>query len=134
LEKRRIVDQRRGEVREALASLAHLLCRQGSVVAKRRRRGGCEYGPFFFVAYRDEAGKQRSIYVGAEGKFVEEIRQALADLQAPLRDKRRLIRVRKMLAHNLRGAHGALDRELASLLLWRKGSEVRGWNETTLRP
>jgi hypothetical protein len=130
LENPDFVDQHRAAVLARLVQLHHHLCRQGPVVRTRRRRGqGAVAGPYFAVAYRDDDGRQRSVYLGPESDLVTEVRELLAEYRRPLREQRDLARARAALRRALRAERAQLDRQLAQVGLTRKGGEIRGWSK-----
>jgi hypothetical protein len=131
LENPEFVDQHRAAVLARLAHLRRFLCRQGAVVRTRRRRNqDAAAGPYFAVAYRDDEGRQRSVYLGPESDLVAEVRELLAEYRRPLREQRDLARVRAALRRALRAERAQLDRQLAKVGLARKGAEIRGWRST----
>ena len=85
MEKPSFVDQRRAAVGTFLAAHAASLARQGAIVPTWRRRG-----PYFLLTCRDEAGRQRSVYLGPRGPIVDETRNALRRLQSPRRQRREI--------------------------------------------
>jgi hypothetical protein len=129
LENPDFVDQQRAAVLARLVQLRRYLCRQGAVVRTRRRRRGGDAvaGPYFAVAYRDDEGRQRSVYLGPESYLVADVRELLAEYRRPLREQRDLARVRAALRRALRTERAKLDRQLAKVGLARKGAEIRGW-------
>jgi hypothetical protein len=126
LEKATTVAQKRRDVFQFLAARADLLCQQGSVQASWRSYRGKSLGPFFRLVYR-QGGAQRSLYLGADPALAAEVRQALEELQRPLRDRReheqRLAAARAEFKEQRR----AFDRELFSFGLHLKGNQIRGW-------
>jgi hypothetical protein len=132
LENRNSVDQRRQAAARFIAAHRALLARQGSFAATWRTRAGRRTGPYFLLVVRDAQGRQRSVYLGVNGKLAEEVRAELARLQAPERERRVFCRVKRQLRRALARAQQELDRQLAPAGLWRKGSEIRGWR--TLPP
>jgi hypothetical protein len=127
LENQRSVDQRRKRVETFLAERSAPLARQGAVVATWRRRGGRRVGPYFLLVCRSAAGRQASVYLGPTSALVEDVSKKLAQLQAPLQERRALDLVRRQLRQELKIAQKALAAELAQVGLFRKGSEIRGW-------
>jgi hypothetical protein len=126
VEKAESVDQRRARVLAFLAGHAEALCRGGSVQQSWRYRGGRRLGPFFRLAYR-EGAKQCSLYLGRDPALAGEVRAALRQLQAPLRQQREADHRLAEIRAELRQQRRALDGELAQRGLRRKGSEIRGW-------
>jgi hypothetical protein len=128
VEKQNSVDQRRLAVRTFLTAHAASLASQGAVVPTWRRRGRRRLGPYYLLVCRDEAGRQRSVYLGPSGPIVDEAREALGRLQAPRRQRREIEAVRQALRRELAKSRSELDAELAKIGLKRKGSEIRGWS------
>jgi hypothetical protein len=126
MEKDDFVDQRRAAVRQLVAEHAALSGRQGSVQASWRWRRGKKLGPFFRLSYR-RGETQASFYLGADEALAEEVRQLLAPLQAPLRQRlereRRLAQARALLRQHKQD----FRQEISHLGLTLKGSEIRGW-------
>jgi hypothetical protein len=128
MEKRNSVDQRRLAVGTFLAAHAANIARQGTIVQTWRRRGRRRLGPYYRLVCRDEAGRQRSVYLGPSGPIVDEARDALRRLQSPRRQQREIEGARQALRRELAKSRLALDAELAKIGLQRKGSEIRGWS------
>jgi hypothetical protein len=135
LEPRFPVDQQPHPALQILAARPGLFTQQGSVVAAWRRHGTKTYGPYYRLAYRD-AGRQISIYLGRDdkpGHLVERVRQQLAALQAPSRQRRALDRLSRTIKSALRVQKTKLDAQLRPFGLRLKGFEVRGWRTSPLR-
>jgi hypothetical protein len=122
------VDQRRVAVEQFVAAHRQQLLHQGAIVPKWRQRGARKVGPYFLLVVRGADGRQHSVYLGQPGPLVDEVRQMLADLQAPNTERRQLALVRKQLRTALKQSKQQLDRELAKAGLYRKGHEIRGWS------
>jgi hypothetical protein len=120
------VAQKREEVLKFLADHAALLARQGSVQESWRLYRGERLGPYFRLLYRRDR-KQQNLYLGADRALAEEVRTALEGLQAPLRERRELARLRAQARAALRAQKRELDQELRRLGAHLKGFEVRGW-------
>jgi hypothetical protein len=119
------VGQKRAEVLGLLAARAPLLARQGSVQGSWRFYHGRRRGPYFRLVWR-EGGRQESLYLGADRALAEEVRRALAELQAPLREQRALDRLRTLARAALKRHKRDLDRELRRRGAYLKGYEIRG--------
>ena len=130
-EKRRTDDQRRAAIGQFLANHGLLLARQG-FVAKSWRCGERRSGPYYRLAYRDETGRQRSIYLGVDGELAAQVRQRLAELQT-VKERRLLAKARRAARRALREAMKALECELAQLGLYLWGNEIRGWHSWTAK-
>ncbi len=128
MEKRNSVDQRRLALETFLAAHAASLARQGAIVPTWRRRGRRRLGPYYLLVCRDEAGRQRTVYLGPSGPIVDEARDALRRLQSPRRQRREIEGARRALGRELALSRSVLDAELAKVGLTRKGSEIRGWS------
>lgn len=115
-----------------IASEPRLFARQGAVVATHRRAGGRTYGPYYHLKYR-QAGRHRSIYLGPAGLLVEQVRQALAALQEPVRQGKIADRMCREAAASFRAARRGLNGALGSLGLRLQGAEVRGWRSSPMR-
>jgi hypothetical protein len=127
LEKSHFVDQRSRAVADFITVHAERLAKQGSIVAKWRRRDGHWLGPYYFLASRDAAGRQRAVYLGRRGAVVASVSKRLDSLQRPRRQRRAIEAARKLLRRGLAAAKRQLDVELAKVGLRRHGHEVRGW-------
>ena len=132
-ENRKSVDQRRQVAARFIAEHRELLARRGSLVATWRSRAGRRTGPYFLLVVRDEQGRQRSVYLGADEKLADEVRAELAALQTPERERRVFCRVKRQLRRALKAAQRDLDAHLPPGL-WRKGSEFRGVRTLSLTP
>ena len=132
LETERIVDQQTHPALALIARRAELFARQGSIAAAWRRRGSRTYGPYYRLCYRED-GRQRSVYLGREGTLVAQVRQTLADLQRPLRQRRAVARLQRQVKTSLRAEKGRLNRHLCRLGLRLQGFEVRGWRTSPTR-
>ena len=137
-----------------MAARSDLFARQGAVVAtwrlvgcvKRTRSARCvsrtllpsigegtgRYGPYYCLSYRDE-GRQRSVYLGREGPLVQEVRERLADLQRPLRQRQAINRLRRQVRAALTVHKARVDAQLRPLGLRLQGFKVRGWRTSLLR-
>lgn len=121
--------RRSAEVARFLSEHAELLARQGAVTAAWRRRGDRQAGPYYSLVCRDADGRQRSVYLGRAGALVDAVRRAVAELQAPLRERRRLAQICRTLRREAAAARRQLDEELRPLGLRRQGHEIRGWSQ-----
>ena len=119
-------DRRRQRVLEFLDAHREDFTQQGAVVASFRRRGGRMVGPYFRLAFREGRG-QRSVYLGAEGELVAEVREVLQRIQAPWRERQAIQRNKKMIRKALAQCKDELRRELGRRGLRLQGYEVRGW-------
>ena len=131
LENRQSADQHPHPALALLAARPELFARQGSVVASWRRRGTKTYGPYYRLIYREE-GRQRSLYLGGAGGLVEEVRGRLLALQAPLRSRRAMGRVRRHAAAAVRASKAQLNLQLRPWGLRLQGFEVRGWRRSPI--
>ena len=113
-------------IAERILALKDVFARSGTIVATWRWRGQERYGPYYRVAYRCE-GRQRAIYLGRCGELVEKVRALLAELQEPLRFKRRLAEMRRAVTQALRKVKAELDRAFGALGFYARGFEMRGW-------
>lgn len=108
-----------------IAAQPRLFARQGVVVANWRTRRGRRVGPYYELSYR-EARRQRSIYLGRPGPLVDQVRQALAAVQGPWREREALRRARRSVSAALRVQKAELAARLQRIGLRLKGYEVRG--------
>lgn len=128
-ENRPFVDQRAAarweRVKKTVLAAPSRFAAQGAVVAGWRERGGRRLGPYYRLAYR-EGGRQRSIYLGRYGELVRRVRALLVGLKRPLRERRRMRRLKAQ----VRAALGRCKARVAELLApWgvrTKGFEFRG--------
>jgi hypothetical protein len=67
------------------------------------------------------------VYLGRDPALAEEVRAALREMQRSLEEKRGLRRQVQAARKVFRDQQRELDRELARVGLYRKGSEIRGW-------
>lgn len=116
----------------AIAANPWLFARQGAVVASQRRVGQCMYGPYYHLDFR-QAGRHRSIYLGRPGPVVEQVRQALAAVQGPVRERDALGQIEREARASLRIARRGLNGALGALGLRLQGAEVRGWGTSAMR-
>jgi hypothetical protein len=121
------VDQRRQAVETFIHTHAERLAGQGAIVRTWRRRDGRKLGPYYLLVVRDAAGRQRSVYLGAAGPLVDEIRERLNSWQRGRRECWNVAAARKSLRRAVANGNQVLDGELAALGLYRKGFEIRGW-------
>lgn|GEM_PF-3323445 len=126
MENRKTVDQP-AKLEQFLTQYRDRLAVQGTIVAAWRNKNGMKSGPYFRLTCRDATGVQRSVYLGLASPAVEEARAALAELQSPAAESRRLQAAQRVLRRGLRAAREILDSELDKVGLYRKGSEIRGW-------
>ena len=115
----------RQRAHEFLLAQRDALARRGAVVASWRWYRGRRLGPYFRLSVRI-GGRQRSVYLGANRALAEEIAGELASLQARIRERRKLGRLRAEARKGLTGALRELDVQLARVGLHRKGREIRG--------
>jgi len=108
-----------------IGSSPQTFARQGAVVASWREYRGRRLGPYFRLAWRDQ-GRQRSVYLGCCRALVDQVRQALAAVQAPLRRSQWLRRMKAEAKAALRASKAELDRQLRAVGLFLKGFEIRG--------
>jgi hypothetical protein len=132
MEIRTSVDQLPHAAIRLIGARPDLFARQGAVVATYRCRNGRTFGPYYRLAYRQDA-RQCSVYLGRAGPLVAQVRQRLATLQRPLCQQRVHARVRR----RIRSALRLQKRRCAALLrpfgLRLKGFEVRGWRTSPFR-
>ena len=125
MENPQTVDQTAHRALDLIASQAGLFARQGAVVATWRDYRGRKLGPYYRLAYR-ENGRQRSVYLGRCPTLVARVREALAAVQAPLRQSRALRRMKTQAKAAFRAAKAELDRRLRPIGLFLKGMETMG--------
>ena len=111
---------------QLIAAQANILGTQGAVVQTWRTYAGTRLGPYFSLIFRQE-GRQRSLYLGADSKFADEVRELLEQVQGPLRERRAAKRRRASTERELRRCKSAWDAELHPYGLRLQGWEVRGW-------
>lgn len=126
MEKRDSVAQKRRAVLNLLADRQDIFARQGSVQASWRHYQGQRLGPYYQLRYR-EGGRQRRVYLGADGEVAADVHRILAELQTPLRARRELAALEAVARAGLRRQKRHMARELAKLGLNMKGHEIRGW-------
>jgi len=120
------VDQKRQALTNYLREHADNFARQGSVRATWRMHQGKKLGPFYLLVHR-EAGRQRTLYIGADRALADEVQQQLAELQAPLRSERAFDRQLARLHQDFQEQKHVFARHLQQYGLRLKGTEVRGW-------
>jgi hypothetical protein len=135
--------QKRAALRRWLTDRTAMLSRQGYIVETWREYRGRRLGPYYRLRYRAE-GRGRSIYLGRDAAFAEEVRDRLRDLQSPLRKKREAHKRWKQERAQLRKLKARWEVELRKIGLRLKGFEVRGpvtaalrrafWMELQARP
>jgi hypothetical protein len=86
-------------------------------------RGGTMPG-YWRLRYRVE-GKTKTAYVGADARFVEQVRRELAALQAPLRERRQLARMTRQAKQAYRSVKRQLVPVLAGLGYRYHGDVIR---------
>ena len=114
-----------GRVRALVLAERGRLAVQGSVVAGWRIYGGRRLGPYFRLAYR-EGGRQRSIYLGRCAELARRVRELLAELQRPRRQRLLFARLVAQVRASLRSAKAELERRLAVWGIRLEGFEFRG--------
>ena len=124
-EKRDPVTQKPHRALELIGLRPAAFARQGSVVATWRSYGGRKLGPYYRLVYREE-GRQRTVYLGRAGELVDRVRAALAKLQRPIRERRRLARIGGQVRVALRREKARLGMILRRWGLYLKGFELRG--------
>jgi len=132
LENPDFIDHRAAGARQFIDQHSTLFEHQGSVVESWRWRRGRRRGPYYRLAYHDELGRQRSVYLGADAGLASAVRQALVELHAPQRERHWIKELRRDLRRGLRHARVAMDVELQALGLYCKGAEIRGWRTSQL--
>jgi hypothetical protein len=129
MEKTGFVDQkvaaRFGRVRALVMAERVRFAVQGSVVAGWRVDGGRRLGPYFRLAYRHGA-RQRSIYLGRWVELARRVRELLAGLQRPRRERLVFARLVAQVRASLRSAKVELERRLAVWGIRLEGFEFRG--------
>jgi hypothetical protein len=132
LENSKLVEQLDHPALRLITARPDIFVRQGSVVATHRRRNGRTFGPYYVLAYRD-GGRQRAVYLGRAGLLVEKVRHALAALEGPRIQSRRLVGLQRQILASLRVEKLHLGALLRPFGLRLKGFEVRGWRISPLR-
>jgi hypothetical protein len=112
-------------VRAAVMAEPRRFARQGSVVAGWRVYAGRKLGPYFRLAYR-EGRRQQSIYLGRCAELVRRVRELLAELHGPRRQKLLFARLKAQVRASLRQAKVELERQLAVWGIRLEGFEFRG--------
>lgn len=128
MEKQELVAQRRITVARFISEHANDLVWQGSIINSYRLRQGRRLGPYFKLVCRRD-GRQRSVYLGNDAVFREEVSLQLERLQAPVLRGRALEALSQTVRAQARLAGRMLDRELAKHGLVRQGHEIRGWRK-----
>ena len=128
MEKQELVAQRRIAVSRFISEHGSELVRQGSIIRSYRLRRGRRLGPYFKLVCR-WAGRQRSVYLGSDEVFREEVRMQLEQLQVPGRQRRALEACCRAVRAQARQARQALSAELAKHGLLTHGHEIRGWRK-----
>ena len=119
------VAARFGRVRAMVLAERGRFAVQGSVVAGWREYGGRRLGPYFRLAYRD-GRRQRSIYLGRCVELARRVRQLLAELQRPRRERLLFARLVAQVRASLRSAKAELERHLAAWGIRLEGFQFRG--------
>ena len=119
------VAARFGRVRALVMAERGRFAVQGSVVAGWREYGGRRLGPYFRLAYRD-GGRQCSVYLGRCAELARRVRELLAGLQRPRRERLLFARLKAQVRASLRQAKVEVDRQLAVWGIRREGVEFRG--------
>lgn len=130
--RKRIIHRRRERLEAFFELHAARLPRQGALVASYRARGALRLGPYYKLTCRDDAGRQRAAYLGADSPLVAEVSRRLSELQAPLRTRRIIDQARRAARRFQAAANTELDQQLKRVGLYRKGSEIRGWAQASL--
>ena len=129
MEKRESVSQkglaRFERVRSYVLARKALFAAQGSVAATWRTYRGRRLGPYFQVAWR-EGGRQRWLYLGTSQHLAGWVRDLLARLQRPRRDRRLSDRLQRQVRSSLRRCKAKLGQLLAAYGIQLKGFEFRG--------
>lgn len=128
MEKYELVDQRRVAVARFISEHESDLVRQGSIISNYRLRHGRRLGPYFKLVCRRD-GRQRSVYLGSDVIFREEVRMQLERLQASVRRWRALEAISQAVRARARLARRTLSIELAKHGLVTHGHEIRGWRK-----
>jgi hypothetical protein len=126
MEIRHFVDQRQLAIERFFAAHGDALARQGSIVATYRRRGNRRLGPYLKLTCR-RGERQVAVYLGTDGRFIDTVRERLAQLQSARSERSRISAARRAFRRYARIAQQELDKELGYLGLIRQGHEVRGW-------
>ena len=127
LENPESVDQRLLSVLKFLWDHPEIFSRQGSVVRTWRLYRSRRLGPYYRLAFRED-GRQRSWYLGSSSCLAEEVRKALRQMQAPLRQRRYVDQVLAAACADLQHQKAEFDRRLQERGLQLKGfGEIRGW-------
>jgi hypothetical protein len=126
LEKNEVVDQKRRAVLQLVTDKQDLFERQGVVAESWRSYRARQAGPYYRLMYRD-AGRQYSVYLGADPQLAAEIRQVLQTMQTPTRQASQWQRQRGKLREALRRQKHQWDTELRKEGLYLQGYEVRGY-------
>jgi hypothetical protein len=130
--KREIDPQRPHRALALIRAQPALFVRHGAVITDWKHRGARRLGPYYRLRYRD-GRRVRSIYLGRDGPLVDQVRQALAAVQAPWQRRRAYQRWRREIVASLHGQKAALNRRLRVLGLRLQGYEVRGWRSNPVR-
>ena len=112
-------------VRSLLLAQPLRFANQGSVVAGWRTYRGRRLGPYFRLAYRD-GGRQRSVYLGRSVELARRVRELLARLQRPRRERRLFGRLIAQVRASLRRAKARLREALLPWNIRLQGFEFRG--------
>jgi hypothetical protein len=126
LENQQVVDQYLHKVLDLLSARPALFAEQGTVHSSWRQSAGKRSGPYYRLSYRD-GGKQRCVYLGCSASVVTQVQLALAQLQAPWRERRRGERLLAAAKTSYRHTKKLLAAELAKHELHLQGNEIRGW-------
>jgi hypothetical protein len=86
---------------------------------------GRKLGPYFRLAYR-EGRRQRSIYLGRCAELVRRVRELVAGLQRPRRERLLFARLKAQVRASLRQAKVELERQLAVWGIRLEGFRFRG--------
>ncbi|NLS92650.1 MAG: hypothetical protein GXX96_10880 [Planctomycetaceae bacterium] len=101
---------------------------QGAVVATWRTYRGRRLGPYYRLTWRENR-RQHSVYLGADGPLVDEVRRLLHQTHTARRLKREHRRNRQLFRENVIRPLEQYVKEMFRLFgngLYLKGSEVRG--------
>lgn len=96
-----------------------------------RTVNGCRLGPYFSLRFV-RAGRETSVYLGADQQLAQAVRERLSQLQQPRRDALAYRQRWREQRAVLRGLRAELAREIAPCGLRVQGAEIRGWRRLKL--